>query len=178
MTAISAPPPPLAAGVLITGPIVSTGPTPSTYTGPTLHYLEFDKHVSPRQLRAITPQLTNTNLTLVGYRYENSDIVGEFFINHGDTSEGFSQRFREKFGTDPEISTAIYPVENNAPIPIAEPLSLSGERRLVALYPGCAVRVRQQQLVRGSRTLRLGHLVHKPQHVFIRKNIVRLQRAR
>ena len=143
-----------------------------------MHYVELDKHVSPQQLRAITPQLTNTNLTLVGYRYENSDIVGEFFINHGDTSEGFSQRFREKFGTDPEISTAIYPVENNAPIPIAEPLSLSGERRLVALDPRCAVRVGQQQLIRCSRTLRLGHLVHKPQHVFIRKNIVRLQWAR
>lgn len=63
----------------------------------------------------------------MGYRYENSDIVGEFFINHGDTPEGFSQRFREKFGTDPEISAAIYQVENNAPIPTAEPLSLSGE---------------------------------------------------
>ncbi|WP_282824533.1 hypothetical protein [Gulosibacter sediminis] len=45
---------------------------------------------------------------IIGYRYENDDIVGEFFTSTTQTVDDFTSNFYEQFGTYPEVVSLIY----------------------------------------------------------------------
>lgn len=58
--------------------------------------------------RAETLADSATAENIVGYRYENPEIVGEFFITPDQTAESFQANFEATFGTQPQITSMIY----------------------------------------------------------------------
>jgi hypothetical protein len=50
------------------------------------------------------------------YRFENSDIVGEYSVASGQSVAEFLQEFQERFGTQPEVTGVIVerPIETGA----------------------------------------------------------------
>ncbi|WP_133163887.1 hypothetical protein [Cryobacterium zongtaii] len=81
---------------------------------------------------------------VLGYRFENSDIVGEYSVSSEQTVEEFLEQFNVRFGTQPEVSGLIVEVSvsdaqetsrsaargaliSNAVIFDAPPISLPGE---------------------------------------------------
>lgn len=52
---------------------------------------------------------------VVGVRFENDQVVGEYFTDADKTPEQFLEQFDEMYGTQPEISSLLVEVDYRAP---------------------------------------------------------------
>ncbi len=81
----------------------SSGVASATVESPTVH-IPFDHAVS---LVDAVDVMSSRTETVVGYRFESSDVVGEWYPEVGESTQVWLDQFDTEFGTDPAITHVI-----------------------------------------------------------------------
>lgn len=81
-------------------------------------YVNFSQDASVQQVKSIESNLQGLEGELIGYRFENENLVGEFFVDGEQSLDDFANRFEATFKTQPEFSSAIYLVNEKPSSPV------------------------------------------------------------